>query len=295
MKISIILPLAVGATAFVIPDKVTSEQLRLQPDQDSDFWSRLPSKDVVRSTVSSALSHAAQESRNVLDHALSVAVETGKETKNQIHCLKSWAGLTSQAWLDSAEEMVALEDADGELQVSEDDHGHHGHHGHHDHKPNMTVYQLISESKYTTKLAKLINDDEGLVRVLNSTDANYTVFAPTDHAFEKIPKHGEEPSKELIKKVLLYHVSPDFYPAGRVLVSHTIPTLLKEETLGDNPQRIRIGLGLKGLQLNFYSRVVAINIVCLFRQKPLLLKANDVPSLERMASFMGLTTCSSHP
>lgn len=124
----------------------------------------------------------------------------------------------------------------------------------------MTIYQLISSSKYTTKLAELVSEDEELIKVLNGTEANYTLFAPTDHAFEKIPKHGEKPSKELIKKVLLYHVSPDFYPASRVLVSHTIPTLLKEKNLGDYPQRIRLGLGLKGLELNFYSRVVAINI-----------------------------------
>jgi len=123
------------------------------------------------------------------------------------------------------------------------------------------VYQLIASSKYTTKLAKLINEYPDLVETLNGTAANYTVFAPTDKAFEKIPEGHKKPSKELIKKVLAYHVSPDFYPAGRVLVSHTIPTALGEESLGGEPQRLRLGFSLtKGLNINFYSRIVAINI-----------------------------------
>ncbi|KAL1648139.1 hypothetical protein SLS58_002466 [Diplodia intermedia] len=129
-------------------------------------------------------------------------------------------------------------------------------------KPNQTVYELIAKSKYTTKLAKLINDDPELVKLLNGTTANFTVFAPTDKAFEKIPKHGKEPSKEFIKKVLLYHISPEFYPAGRVLHTYTIPTLYKEPALGgdDFAQRLSVNIGFKGLTLNFYSRIVAINI-----------------------------------
>jgi len=99
-----------------------------------------------------------------------------------------------------------------------------------------------------------------LVETLNGTKANYTVFAPTDRAFKKIPKDHKEPSDELIKKVLTYHFSPDFYPAGRILVSHTVPTALGEDALGGEQQRLRISLGLRGLSVNFYSRVVAANI-----------------------------------
>merc|ERR1712098_980495 len=64
--------------------------------------------------------------------------------------------------------------------------------------------------------------------------------------FEKLPKGHKKPSKELIKKVLAYHVSPDFYPAGRVLVTHTIPTALGEDSLGGNPQRLRVGINIFG-------------------------------------------------
>ena len=41
----------------------------------------------------------------------------------------------------------------------------------------MTVYELIAKSKYTTKLAALINDYPDIVDILNGTEANYTIFA----------------------------------------------------------------------------------------------------------------------
>jgi len=97
------------------------------------------------------------------------------------------------------------------------------------------------------------------VKLLNGTKANYTVFAPTDKAFEKIPKHGKKPSKEFIKDLLLYHVSPEFYPVGRVLHSYTIPTLYEPSSLG-HPQRLTVRTGFHGLAINFYSKVVAVNI-----------------------------------
>jgi uncharacterized surface protein with fasciclin (FAS1) repeats len=129
---------------------------------------------------------------------------------------------------------------------------------HHD-KPNRTIYQLITESKYTTKLAAIVSEDEELVKVLNGTKANYTLFAPTDSAFEKIPDHGNKPSKDFIKSLILLHVSDECYPAGRVLASHTIPTMLEVKKLGGR-QRLAVKLGLKGLTVNVFSKVVAVNI-----------------------------------
>ena len=63
-----------------------------------------------------------------------------------------------------------------------------------------------------------------------------------------------------MKKILTYHVSADFYPAGRVLTIHTIPSLLAGEGIGGEPQRLSTNIGLKGLTVNFYSRIVAINV-----------------------------------
>jgi len=119
---------------------------------------------------------------------------------------------------------------------------------------------MIAKSNHTTKLAALINEFDDLVELLNGTTANFTVFAPTNKAFDKIPKNAPKPSKEFLKKILTYHVSPHLFPAGRILFSRTIPTALEAEAIGTVPQRLSTQIGLGGLSLNFYARIVALNI-----------------------------------
>ncbi|KAI9842398.1 MAG: hypothetical protein M1838_003150 [Thelocarpon superellum] len=263
MKAALLLPLAALATAFVIPDEQVLSQLEIETQQPTySILEEVPSKDELRKKVESTIADVVSRSKNVLDHAFEAVVEAGQHAKDRFQCMESMTAFDPQAWLESSVENNPFSGIDEEW-----DHPHKRphkgpHKGHRKphHKTNLTVYQLIAESKYTTKLAALINEDEDLVKILNGTEANYTVFAPIDKAFEKLPHHHHKPSKELIKKVLLYHVSPDFYPAGRVLISHTIPSAVKEATLGDQPQRLRLGLNLKGLTVNFFSRIIAVNI-----------------------------------
>lgn len=255
MRVVQFFPLAAVATrAFVIPDEATANELRIQAKDGLGSSRELIRSSDIRSAFDGIVSTIVEKSHDAVDDVIALAIEAGSSAMSSFGRAKSMAGLAAQSRaLDTdGADFLAERDCDG--------HGRHGHHGHGCHKSNLTVYQLISKSKYTTKLAKLIDEDEDLVKVLNSTNANYTVFAPTDSAFDKLCKH-HKPSKEHIKKTLLYHVSPDFYPASRVLVTHTIPTLYKEKNLGDFPQRIRLGLGIKGLELNFHSGVIAINIV----------------------------------
>ncbi|KAF7595610.1 hypothetical protein BBP40_005358 [Aspergillus hancockii] len=127
------------------------------------------------------------------------------------------------------------------------------------HSPSdKTIYELITESKYTTILAKIINEDEELVHLLNSTKANYTLFAPTDEALKKIPHHPDhKPSKELIRAVLKYHLVPGLWDAASVFHSHTLTTELESPLLGDGlPQRLAARVGWRGLSLNYYSHLV---------------------------------------
>ncbi|KAL0944856.1 fasciclin domain family protein [Colletotrichum truncatum] len=124
---------------------------------------------------------------------------------------------------------------------------------------DKTIYELISESEHTTKFAKLVSEYDDIVDILKSTKANHTLFVPTDQAFEHIPKH-KKPSKEVIEAILKYHIGVGDYDAKRVLHTHTLPTVLNEPWLGDKPQRLRTSVGLGGVRINFYSRVVAVNI-----------------------------------
>jgi Fasciclin domain len=139
----------------------------------------------------------------------------------------------------------------------------HKHHRHHPHKFNLTIYELLSKSNYTKNFTALINEDKDLVALLNSTKANYTIFVPTDWAFKKIPKNIHPP-KELIKKVLLYHVLSGIYPSFKLLFHHTSPTLLDEPALGNNSQRVLVEwLGpFRGVTVNHRSKVILPNLVC---------------------------------
>jgi len=207
--------------------------------------------------------------QNVLDDAFGKVHDVYDKVKDEAQNVYSkvhHAGCDVDAWLQgsSFDDSVIDFDEDHDHPHHPPHHGppHHGkpHHPPHDDKPNRTVYELISESKYTTKLAKLIDEYDDLVKLLNGTKANYTVFAPTDEAFEKIPDHGKKPSKEALKSILLYHVSDDFYPAGRVLHSYTIPTLYEPEKNLGHKQRLTVRVTLKGPAINFYSKLVAVNI-----------------------------------
>ncbi|KAL4973385.1 FAS1 domain-containing protein [Aspergillus desertorum] len=156
----------------------------------------------------------------------------------------------------------------------------------HPHHSDKTIYQLISESKYTTILAKIIDQDPELAEFLNSTQHKITVFAPTDGAFRKILHHrhhhrdhdghrhernGDNGGdhhipKDIIRYFARYHTSPEVLTAAKLFHAHTINSALNDSLLGtdsnDNglPQRLAVRAGLKGLTINFYSHVVAADI-----------------------------------
>jgi len=242
MRFSSIVPLLPLASAFVITDPEVFENIKIEKTRPSIIDNAQNLLDEAFGTVSDAFDQVKEDAKNIY---------------SKVHD----AGADVEAWLQGS----SFDDSE----IGFDEHHdhphhppHHGkpHHPPHHEKPNRTVYELINESKYTTKLAKLINEYDDLVEALNGTKANYTIFAPTDAAFEKIPDHGKKPSKEVLKSILLYHVSDDFYPAGRVLGSYTIPTLYEPSKNLGHKQRLTVRVTVKGPAINFYSRLVAVNI-----------------------------------
>ncbi|KAI4238777.1 MAG: hypothetical protein LQ349_000858 [Xanthoria aureola] len=244
MKFTYVLPFVGLTTAFVLPEQQVFSELAVESHRSAhSAFDKLPSKDQVVDQVEHSFEKLAVKfdkavkcSKHALDSAIDYAAEAGNDVTEKVQK----TGFDAASWMDST--------------------AHLGSSGHHHHEPNQTVYQLISSSKYTTKLAAAINEYPDLVELLNGTTANYTVFAPVDSAFDKIPDKAPKPSKEFLKKVLLYHVSPEFYPAGKVLVTHTVPTALTVDTVGIGPQRVSTNIGLKGLTVNFYARIIAIDI-----------------------------------
>jgi uncharacterized surface protein with fasciclin (FAS1) repeats len=80
------------------------------------------------------------------------------------------------------------------------------------------IVETAAGSKEFSTLVSLVKK-AGLVGTLSGSKP-YTVFAPTNAAFAKVPKAtlkmlGED--KAMLKKVLLYHVLPGRVPASKVL------------------------------------------------------------------------------
>jgi uncharacterized surface protein with fasciclin (FAS1) repeats len=259
MRFSHILPLATLGAAFVVPNEQVFSKLSIDDTTHArakGAWSEQLLSELKKdyAQAEKGVKEASNNAMHALDEAFSSASDAGSSIINSLHD----TAFDAKSWFETAATR-AYEDLE-----DHEEHPHPPHHGppHHDHKPNETVWQLLSSSKYTEKFSKLISEYPDLVEKLNSTkhENNFTVFAPKDTAFPDHHPH-HKPSKEAIKKFIEYHISPDFYPAGRVLMTHTIPTLMEGEHLpSGTAQRLSVHIGFKGLTLNFYSRVVAINI-----------------------------------
>tara|TARA_E500000318_G_scaffold111291_1_gene129288 strand:+ start:46046 stop:46990 length:945 start_codon:yes stop_codon:yes gene_type:complete len=89
------------------------------------------------------------------------------------------------------------------------------------------VDTAVSAGSFTI-LAKALTEAE-LVGALKG-DGPFTVFAPTDEAFKKLPKGTLETllkpeNRDMLVGILTYHVVPGEYKAGKVLSSKTLTTL----------------------------------------------------------------------
>ncbi|PMD43899.1 Fasciclin-domain-containing protein [Hyaloscypha variabilis F] len=242
-----VLPLAAITTAWVLPEKHVMEQIAIEThphsypnrlhDSGDTLWSGFDSQDAVV----------------VVDNAVSSAT---KVIQAKVECHQSTSVFSAQEWLTKTEEDLDIDESiTGQYKPQENPQNlHQGQ----DSLP--TVYQLITSSEYTQKFAKLIDEHPDLVELLNGTASNYTVFVPTDASFPNHPDDGKEPPKELVHKVLSYHISPLPYDAYSIFFARTIGTLLTEESLGGYPQRLRVGFGLSGLRLNFKSRIITADI-----------------------------------
>jgi hypothetical protein len=226
IKLTLALFLVPAISSFVIPDEQVLSLLPEKISQPSECGSET---DDVSKRVDDKLSYALDVASNVhvqSDHRVVDFLEFGVDEE-----------LGYDHWLPD---------------IERGDRGHDG--------PNRTIYQLISESEHSTKFAKLVNKFDDVVEYLNSTSTKYTVFVPADRAFEKFKK-APTPSDEYLKKLIYYHVSPDFSPVRSVFISRTLPTFLKEKELGSNPARISTQFGLHGLTINFIAHIIKADIV----------------------------------
>lgn len=152
-----------------------------------------------------------------------------------------------------------------------DDHGRRGHerypkmppHDHHGPRTDSTLFDIITNSKHTTKLAELIKLDNDLVQMLKDPKANLTIFAPEDGAFDRLPhKDPKEVPKDLLRRVLKYHIASGTHNSQDLVHHNTLVTKLPENDLGKGMhQRLRIGFGSHGPAVNYYSKLTMVDVV----------------------------------
>ena len=93
-------------------------------------------------------------------------------------------------------------------------------------KPKKTITETVVASKRFDTLESLVISAD-LADTL-SGKGPYTVFAPTDKAFSKVPAEtlkalANDP--DALRRVLLYHAADGRYPAARLARKHSINTL----------------------------------------------------------------------
>jgi len=156
MRFSRVVPVLPLAAAFVITEPSRFESLEIER--------------VARPYVDKA-QNVFDDAKNVLDDALNKVKKSANDAYTKIH----HAGCDVESWLEGSQFDDDNEDffyCKGEHCEEKPHHPppphhepphhepphhgppHHGppHHPHHDDKPNRTVYELINESKYTTKV-----------------------------------------------------------------------------------------------------------------------------------------------
>jgi uncharacterized surface protein with fasciclin (FAS1) repeats len=105
-------------------------------------------------------------------------------------------------------------------------------------KPTKNIVQTAVAAGDFDTLVSLVKR-AGLAKTL-SGKGPFTVFAPTDAAFKKVPASTLEAllkDRAALRNVLLYHVAAGRYPAKRVVMQKSIETLVgqrvKVSTRGD--------------------------------------------------------------
>lgn len=112
--------------------------------------------------------------------------------------------------------------------------------GHHNKAAKDIVDTAVSADNFNTLVAAV--KAAGLVDVLKG-DGPFTVFAPTDEAFAKIPKEKLDAllkDKEALTKVLTYHVVPGKVKASDVMNLQTAKTVQGQNVSIDTSDGVKV-------------------------------------------------------
>ena len=99
---------------------------------------------------------------------------------------------------------------------------------------SQVISEIVSGNENLSTLLAALNAAE-LVDVLSNENDQFTVFAPTDAAFAKLPEETlndllKPENKQKLTNILLFHVIAGNYIASEVLASDSLTTVFGQET-----------------------------------------------------------------
>lgn len=113
-------------------------------------------------------------------------------------------------------------------------------HAHADAEKLSAIAPLAKEAGFNTLVAAV--EAAGLTQTLTE-GGPFTVFAPTDEAFAKLPEGTVEAllaNPEALKQVLLFHVAAGEVPAETVVTLDSAETLLGQKVAIDTKDGVRV-------------------------------------------------------
>ncbi|CAK8536365.1 unnamed protein product [Lathyrus sativus] len=131
----------------------------------------------------------------------------------------------------------------------------------------INITEILDQGSQFTFLIRLLNETQQLNQIqsqLNSTSQGFTIFAPTDNAFQNLPSGAiNNLSDEQKVQLILYHVTPKYYTLSDFLtVSNPVRTQASDK---DGPWGLHFTS--QGNQVNVSSGVVSEPINNSLRQK----------------------------
>lgn len=190
MKFSSVLPFVAAGSALVLPsEQVNFQEISIEKNhRGGNSWldEAVSTKDDLLSSFQKhydevtekgkdVFNEVAEQSKNTLDEAFAKVDGLSSKIKHSAFDAESWLESELQFFDEALDDPHHGPPHDGPHHPPHDGPPHHGgpHHPPHHGPPNHTVYEMIANSKYTTKFAKLLNEYPDLVKKLNSTKANY--------------------------------------------------------------------------------------------------------------------------
>lgn len=126
--------------------------------------------------------------------------------------------------------------------------------------PSKTIWELIRNDNRTSKFANILGEFTNIVSVLDAPKPQFTVFVPTNEAFEHEDFAWDLPSFYWLYLVG-YHMGPGAFSRDVLSRMNTAPSFIFADIYQQYPQRISVQRLSERFALNYRARYATSDIV----------------------------------